>query len=45
MEQASSIAPEEWGLLHYVLKFADGTLFKLAKQLNNEKLETSEIIQ
>jgi hypothetical protein len=44
LEQASSIAPEEWGLLHFVLKFADHTLFKLAKKLNNEKLDTSELI-
>ena len=45
MEQSSSIAPEEWGLLYFVLKFADGTLFKQAKILNNEKLDTPELIQ
>jgi hypothetical protein len=45
IEQSSSIAPTEWGLLKYVLEFADGTLFKIAKRLNNEKDDSSEIIQ
>lgn len=44
-EQASSIAPEEWGLLKYVLEFADGTLFKKAKILNGEKEDSPELIQ
>ncbi len=45
IEQSSPIAPTEWGLLKYVLEFADGTLFKIAKRLNNEKDDSSEIIQ
>jgi predicted transcriptional regulator with HTH domain len=45
MEQASSITPEEWGLLGFVLQFADGTLFKIAKMLNNEQPDTPELIQ
>lgn len=44
IEQSSSIAPEEWGLLKYVLEFADGTLFKKAKILNGEKENSSELI-
>lgn len=34
---ALQVAPEERTLLGYVLEFADGTLFKLAKKLNGEK--------
>jgi hypothetical protein len=39
-----NVAPEEWGLLRYVLQFADGTLFKLAKRLNKEELQVKESI-
>jgi hypothetical protein len=35
-ENASQVVPAEYGLLEFVLKFADGTLFKLAKSLNGE---------
>lgn len=31
------IVPEEYGLLEFVLKFADGTLFKECKKLNGEQ--------
>ena len=40
---ASIVPPEQWELLGYVLKFADGTLFKLAKELNGEKDKTPEL--
>ncbi len=36
-DNALQVAPEERGLLQFVLAFADGTLFKLAKELNGEK--------
>ena len=44
-ENASSVAIEEWELLSNVLKFADGTLYKLAKKLNNEMEDSSELVQ
>jgi hypothetical protein len=31
--------------LDFVLKFADGTLFKIAKTLNNEKVDSSLLDQ
>jgi len=37
------VAPEERELLKYVCAFQDGTLFKLAKELNGEKLESVEL--
>jgi hypothetical protein len=37
------VADEERGLLKYVMAFQDGTLFKLAKELNGEKLESVEL--
>ncbi len=37
------VAEEERGLLKYVVAFQDGTLFKLAKELNGEKLESVEL--
>ena len=44
-QNASLVAPEEYGLLDYVLKFADGSLFALAKKLNGEKdIESSELV-
>lgn len=42
-ENALQVAPEEQELLRYVLDFADGTLFKLAKKLNGEKLNSPEL--
>ncbi len=42
-ENALQVAPEEKDLLRYVMDFADGTLFKLAKKLNGEKLNTPEL--
>jgi len=35
-ENANIIVPAERGLLEYVLKYYDGTLFQLAKKLNGE---------
>lgn len=35
-ENSMQVAPAEYGLLEFVLKFADGTLYKLAKSLNGE---------
>jgi hypothetical protein len=36
LDNKTAIAPQEWSLLEYVLKFADRTLYKLAKTLNGE---------
>jgi len=35
----------QWELLSWVLKFADGSLFKVAKKLNGEKKDTPELIK
>jgi len=35
-ENAATVDPAEYSLLEYVLKFADGTLYKLSKTLNGE---------
>lgn len=39
-ENAVLVAPEERELLACVLNFADGTLYKLAKQLNREQIDS-----
>jgi len=39
-ENVAQVAPAEYGLLEFVLKFADGTLWKLCKQLNGEADES-----
>ena len=44
-EQATSVAPEEWGLLNYVLRFADGSLYKIAKKLNGEAEDSILLVQ
>lgn len=36
-DNALQVVPEERPILNFVLQFADGTLFKLAKKLNGEK--------
>jgi len=41
--QQQLVEPHLWGVLRFVLKFADGTLFKLAKELNGEKEKTPEL--
>ena len=41
---ALQVAPEERGLLRFVMDFSDGTLFKLAKQLNQE-MEHSPLLE
>lgn len=45
IESALEVAPEERELLNFVLKFSDGTLFKLCKKFNNEKLDSPELIK
>ena len=42
-EYTTEVDPSQWELLLYVLKFADGSLFKQAKSLNNEKNNTIEL--
>lgn len=42
-DNALYVAPEERELLKYVLAFEDGTLFKLAKELNGEKIDSPEL--
>lgn len=44
LENKEQIAPAEYSLLQYVLKFQDGTLFKMAKSLNNEEPKTPFIV-
>lgn len=39
-ENAVLVAPEEQELLSCILNFADGTLYKLAKQLNREQADS-----
>lgn len=39
-EHAKEVVAEEWSLLSYVLKFANGELWNLAKQLNNEQKDS-----
>lgn len=43
MQNASYVTPEEQGLLKYVDAFNSGALFKLSKELNGEKQESSEL--
>jgi hypothetical protein len=38
------IAADERELLEHVMDFADGTLFKLCKKLNGEKIESPELL-
>lgn len=40
---AREVVPEEQALLRYVLAFNDGTLMKLAKDLNNEMPDSPEL--
>lgn len=44
-DNALQVAPEEKQLLQYVLDFADGTLFKLAKKLNGETDKTGNLLE
>ena len=43
-DNALQVVPEERELLGFVLNFADGSLFKLAKKLNGE-VEDSSLLQ
>ena len=42
-DYSHEVNPTQYELLSYVLKFADGSLFKLAKKLNGEKEDTPEL--
>lgn len=42
-EHALLLPPEEKQILQFVMHFADGTLFRLCKQLNGEKLDSPEL--
>ncbi len=42
-DHALEVVAAEQGLLSFVLKFDDGTLFKMMKKYNGEKLESIEI--
>jgi len=44
-DHSAEVVPSEWGLLDFVLKFADGTLFKMAKKLNNEMDDSPLLVQ
>lgn len=44
-ENALRIVPEEHELLQHVLDFADGTLYRLAKSLNNEEMDSPHTIK
>ena len=44
-DNAATVAKEEWGLLDFVLKFYDGTLFNIAKKLNNELADSNILAQ
>lgn len=44
-DNAVLVAPEEKDLLKCVLSFADGSLYKLAKQLNHEKVDSNVLQQ
>lgn len=43
LDNALTIPHEQKELLSYVIEFKDGTLFKVMKKLNNEKIETPEL--
>lgn len=43
IEHALEVVPDERELLSFCIKFANGTLFKLCKKLNGEKLDTPEL--
>lgn len=43
-ENSTQIDPSEYGLLEFVLKFADGTLYQIAKRLNGEQEDSAELV-
>lgn len=45
VDNRHEVAPAEYALLQFVLKFHDGTLFKIAKSLNNEESLTSPFLE
>lgn len=44
-DNALLVVPEERPLLKFVLEFADGTLYKLCKKLNNEEEQSPLIVK
>ena len=44
-ENRTRVVKEEYGLLDFVLKFDNGTLYALAKKLNNEKDDSTEVLK
>jgi hypothetical protein len=44
-DNALLVAPQERQLLKFVLEFADGTLYKLCKKLNNEEEKSPFIVK
>jgi hypothetical protein len=44
IDNAFTLPPNQKTLLGYVIEFRDGTLFKLMKKLNGEKLKTPELL-
>lgn len=44
-DNALEVHSDEKELLHFVLQFADGTLYKLAKKLNGEEIDTPFLAQ
>ena len=45
LEHAHEVAKEERELLGFVVKFNNGSLYRLMKKLNGEKLDTPELIK
>lgn len=45
VKNAAVVDKAEWGLLNYVLKFADGTLYKMVKNLNGEVKDSCLLVQ
>jgi hypothetical protein len=43
LDHVLEVAPEERQLLQFVLDFSDGTLMKIAKQLNREKADSPNV--
>ena len=44
LENKQEVTSLEWGLLQNVLRFADGSLFKLSKKFNGEEEDSSLLI-
>ncbi len=44
LQNAKSVPPEEQQLLEFVIKFENGTLFKLAKKFNGEAIDSPLLV-